>query len=191
MRKDELRKSGLDRRKTMPPAEASRLSSTISDNFFASVDLQNVELLHTFIRIRKFNEIDTSMICYRVWRDFPCVRMCAPRVDLGSGDMVQVVFDSSTNLTENRWGIREPATGYEVAPGEIDMVLVPGLAFDRYGHRVGYGKGFYDRFLQQTRPDCLKIGLSFSNPVDMIDDVYEGDVAVDLIITPVGKVTTA
>lgn len=128
------------------------------------------------------------MIYYRIWRDFPHVRTCAPRVDLESGEMIDIFFDASTNLIENRWGIQEPATGDEVAPGEIDMVLVPGLAFDRHGHRVGYGKGFYDRFLRQTRPDCRKIGLNFFEPAERIEDAHEGDVAVDLIITSDGVV---
>ena len=63
----------------------------------------------------------------------------------------------------------------------IDMVLVPGLCFDGDGHRVGYGKGFYDRFLKTCRPDCIKIGLSYFEPVESIDDVHEGDVRLDFV----------
>ena len=64
------------------------------------------------------------------------------------------------------------------------MVLVPLLAFDSKGYRVGYGKGFYDRFLKQCRNDCVKIGLSYFEPIDAINDAGEFDVPLDFCITP-------
>ncbi|MDH3493028.1 MAG: 5-formyltetrahydrofolate cyclo-ligase, partial [Acidobacteriota bacterium] len=66
----------------------------------------------------------------------------------------------------------------------LDFVLVPLLCFDRRGHRVGYGGGYYDRFLAKVRPDCLKIGLSFFGPVDEIEDVHEGDIRLDYCVMP-------
>jgi 5-formyltetrahydrofolate cyclo-ligase len=63
-------------------------------------------------------------------------------------------------------------------------VIVPLLCFDRRGHRVGYGKGFYDRYLQKCRPDCIKAGLSFFDPVDLIDDTYADDIPLDICVTP-------
>ena len=64
------------------------------------------------------------------------------------------------------------------------MVLVPLLAFDRLGHRVGYGKGFYDRFLASCRPGTTKIGLSLEAIGRQVGDVHEGDVVLDYVITP-------
>ena len=69
------------------------------------------------------------------------------------------------------------------------MVLVPLLCFDRSGHRVGYGKGYYDRFLRKCRADCKKIGLSMFDPVDEITDAGESDVRLDLVITPTATVS--
>jgi 5-formyltetrahydrofolate cyclo-ligase len=66
----------------------------------------------------------------------------------------------------------------------IDLVIVPLVCVDKSGHRVGYGKGFYDRFLKQVRTDCVKVGLSYFEPVERIDDVHEGDVRLDFVITP-------
>jgi len=63
-------------------------------------------------------------------------------------------------------------------------VLVPLLSFDKKGFRVGYGKGFYDRFLMQCKSDCIKIGLSYFDPIDVIDDADEFDVPLDFCITP-------
>ena len=61
---------------------------------------------------------------------------------------------------------------------------MPLLAFDKQGHRVGYGKGFYDVFLNKCKPETIKIGLSFYEAEDAIDDVFENDVKLDYCITP-------
>jgi 5-formyltetrahydrofolate cyclo-ligase len=65
----------------------------------------------------------------------------------------------------------------------IDVVFVPLLAYDKLGNRVGYGKGFYDKFLNQCKPDVLKIGLSFFEPEELIEDVFENDVKLDFCVT--------
>lgn len=67
---------------------------------------------------------------------------------------------------------------------KIDVVFVPLLAFDKTGHRVGYGKGFYDDFLAKCRPQTIKIGLSFFDAEDHIEDIYQGDIPLDYCITP-------
>lgn len=64
------------------------------------------------------------------------------------------------------------------------MVLIPLLAFDKKGYRVGYGKGFYDRFLADCRPDVVKVGLSVFEPIDEIADLNEFDIKMDFCITP-------
>ena len=64
------------------------------------------------------------------------------------------------------------------------MVILPLLAFDQQGYRVGYGKGFYDKFLSGCREDCLKVGFSYFEPIETIDDCNEFDVPLDLCITP-------
>ena len=69
-------------------------------------------------------------------------------------------------------------------PAEIDLVFVPLLAFDKKGFRVGYGKGFYDKWLAGCRPDCIKVGFSYFEPVESIDDRHEFDVPLNLCITP-------
>ncbi len=87
-------------------------------------------------------------------------------------------------MRENKWGIREPDGEQTAAPSELDIVLVPLLAFDAQGHRVGYGKGYYDRLLAECRPDCLKIGLSAFAAEERIDDIHPLDVRLDLCLTP-------
>ena len=64
------------------------------------------------------------------------------------------------------------------------MVFVPLLALDKKGHRVGYGKGFYDAFLKDCKPDVIKIGLSFFEAEDIVDDVFKSDVKLDYCVKP-------
>ena len=75
-----------------------------------------------------------------------------------------------------------------IMPETLDLVFVPLLAFDKTGQRVGYGKGFYDRFLAACRPDTIKIGLSLETSVAQVADVHEGDVVLDYVITPAGVI---
>lgn len=184
MKKVELRRIYLDKRRHLSPAEIAAASKRIADRFFDEVDLAEVKNLHTFIRIAKFNEIDTSNIYYSIWHERRDITTYAPKSELATGEMESIRFDAETQWTENRWGIREPLDNESIDPIDLDIVLVPMLCFDLLGNRVGYGKGFYDRFLTHTRPDCLKVGLSFFPPVEKIDDANANDIELNLVITP-------
>ena len=94
------------------------------------------------------------------------------------------LLTDSTTLKPNKWGIPEPVGGIQVPISGIDVVFLPLLSFDHKGHRVGYGKGYYDRFLSGCREDVIKIGLSLFEAVDEISDIGEFDVPMDYCITP-------
>src|SRR5690606_37923119 len=87
-------------------------------------------------------------------------------------------------IRKNEWNIPEPVDGIEIDPKKIDVVFVPLLAFDEQGHRIGYGKGFYDKFLSECRPETIKIGLSFFEAESRIAQVFESDIALDYCVTP-------
>ncbi len=86
-------------------------------------------------------------------------------------------------MTETTFGAREPAEEDVLDPRAIDVVLVPGVAFDRAGYRIGYGRGFYDRFLLKTRPDAALVSAAFF--LQLVDGVPRGafDLPVDTIVT--------
>jgi len=184
MTKSELRKIYLERRSSLSKAEIAGKSRQIADLFFENFDLSEIKTLHCFIPIIKFNEIDTSLIYKKVWMDFPSVKIVAPRVKYIAYEIENIVFGPKTELVENEWGIREPVSSESVEAGEIDLVLLPLLCFDKLGHRVGYGKGFYDRLLSICRPDCLKIGLGCFAPEVEIGDTRAHDIKLDRCITP-------
>ena len=184
MTKSELRAQFLSRRKEISLEDLAVTSRLIADRLFETYDLASITCLHCFLPIEKFKEIDTRLVLEKVWRDYPHVQVVVPRTDLKTGEMLSLKFGADTVLGKNAWGIDEPTHDEIVKPEAIDMVLVPGLCFDRDRHRVGYGKGYYDQFLKKCRPDCLKIGLSYFGPVDKIDDVHKGDVRLDFVVTP-------
>ena len=124
-----------------------------------------------------------ASIMDRVRREFPHIRISLPRV--GPGDELEsIYFEGLHQLQKSSWGIPEPKQGVPTPDEKIDLVIVPLLAIDKLGHRVGYGRGFYDRLLQRMRPDCQKVGLSFFDAVDRIEDVDEYDVALNQCVTP-------
>lgn len=189
MTKLELRETNLVRRKALSPTETAVKSRRIALNFFDCIDLSKTKVLHCFIPIKKFNEVNTSLIIRSLWTTTPEMITVAPRVDAETGEMECYVYSAETELAENIYGISEPAAGDPVDPGMIDVIIVPGLAFDRAGHRVGYGKGFYDRFLKRCRADCMKVGVDYFDPVDEISDIHDGDTALNACITPAGFFT--
>ena len=184
MNKAELRKIYLAKQRALSPEERSDRSRKIAELYFRTFDLSRTRVLHTFIPIEKFNEVDTRLIVDRIWKSHPHVQVVVPRVNFETNEITSVKFGPAVEVVRNSWGIEEPTHNEFVDADEIDMVLVPGVCFDREGHRVGYGKGFYDRYLRRCRPDCVKIGLSYRDPVERIDDVHDGDVRLDFIISP-------
>src|SRR5690606_35011730 len=98
--------------------------------------------------------------------------------------MTHFLLTEETKIKKNNYNIPEPISGEEIPSDKIDVVFIPLLAYDIHGNRVGYGKGFYDRFLSECRKDTLKIGLSFFEPENKREDVYEQDIPLDFCITP-------
>jgi len=99
------------------------------------------------------------------------------------GDIVPVVWTPGSSMTETSFGSREPAEGRVLQARELDLIVVPGVAFDRSCHRVGYGGGFYDRLLASTREGTAVIAIAFG--VQVVDQVPTGplDRPVDAIVT--------
>ncbi len=183
MIKSELRKIYLAKRKNLSPIERNQKSEQISNNFFQAFDLSKIRFLHCFVPIEKFNEVDTNLIFQRIWREFLRLKTIAPRVNFQTHEIENVKFTRNTALVKNAWQISEPTENELVESKEIDLVLAPLLCFDERGFRVGYGKGFYDKFLKNCRKDCLKIGLSFFASVEEITDAQDFDVRLDFCIT--------
>lgn len=184
MTKAELRKIYLAKQKNLSLTERIEKSEQISNLFLQSFDLSRINFLHCFLAIEKFNEVDTKIIFERIWREFPHIKTLAPRVNFQTNEIENLIFKPETKLVDNHWQIREPNGNETVKTEKIDAVLVPLLCCDARGFRVGYGRGFYDKFLKKCRVDCVKIGLSYFAPVAEIADTQAFDVKLDFCVTP-------
>jgi 5-formyltetrahydrofolate cyclo-ligase len=185
MQKSTLRKYYLTKRKALSSREILEKSQQICDLFFQEIELKTVKFLHVFLPIKKQNEIDTFLIIRRLQVNFSFINIVVSRSNLDSFEMQHFILEEH-NLVENKWGILEPseASSREVQPQEIDLVIMPLLAFDKKGNRVGYGKGFYDRFLQKCSQKAQKVGFCLEEPTERIEDLNEFDVKMDVCITP-------
>lgn len=184
MTKSELRKEFLDRRQALSSAELETASARITANLFDNFDLAGARFLHCFIPIKHFAEVDTRPIFQWLWSEYPQIQTVVPRVNHETEELENLRYGIDIPLVENKWRIGEPSHNEHVEPTDIDVVLVPLLCFDLNGHRVGYGRGYYDRFLRRCRADCEKIGLSFFPPIERIDDAHEGDIRLNACVTP-------
>lgn len=111
-------------------------------------------------------------------------RLAWPRIDAEKLTMEALAVDPGGMYAKNRYNILEPISGDFVDPAQIDIIFVPLVIFDTRGYRVGYGKGYYDRFLLRCRPDALKVGFCFFEAIPAIRDIDEFDVPLNLCITP-------
>jgi len=187
MTKSDLRRLYRQCRRELPQADWQARCEAIARHFFAWFGAQPFQnaVVHTFLPIEKQNEVDTWPLVRGLWQT-PGVRVVASVTHPHDGTLTHHEIGPYTRLALNPYGIPEPAaTGTPtVPPARLDLVLVPLLAFDRTGHRVGYGGGYYDRFLAQCRPDCVKMGLSLFEPVEQIEDTLGTDVPLDGCIAP-------
>lgn len=147
-------------------------------------DWLGVSYLHVYISIQKFNEPDTLQFVEYIRENFSSINIVLSKSDFENNAMVNYLWDDDLVLEENKWGILEPKSGILVEEDKIDAVIVPLLVSDMKGNRVGYGKGFYDRFLSKCKSTTKKIGISYFKPVEEITDVGEWDIPIDILVMP-------
>lgn len=184
MDKIELRKQFLEFRGSLSRAEITRRSRQVASHFFSYFELSNIRCIHIFLTIKDRGEVDTSLLIDRIWRSYPHITTVVPRINRKKKKMECAVYDPMSRLIPNFWGIFEPLNTRVIADNAIDAVIVPLVAFDKHGNRVGYGGGYYDKFLALCREDCPKIGVSLFDPVDQIDGIAEFDIRLDHCVTP-------
>ncbi len=177
MNKSTLRKKYLDQRLALSDKEYKQLNQRIVDVFFESIDLTEIKHLHIFLPITKLKEVDTWSIINRIQQECPHIKLVIPKV---VGDHLEhYLYEGKEQLATSKWGIPEPETGQVISPSQIDMVLVPLVIADQQGNRIGYGKGYYDRFLLQCQPSTRKIGLSLLPLSEESIDSEQTDVRLD------------
>jgi 5-formyltetrahydrofolate cyclo-ligase len=175
--KDELRARMRRTRGALSPEERSRLAHDVTRRLFALPEMASAGTVLLFYSFG--SEVATREMAERVWTEGK--RLLLPYVD--GAAMEAAAVHAGDELVRAPYGAREPAVHRPVDPEEVDVVVAPGLAFDRQGHRLGYGGGYYDRYLARLRPDAVRVGIGFA--VQLVDQVPAGpaDQRVDLVVT--------
>lgn len=185
MNKNALREDYLQRRESLSENALEERSRQLCEHFFQALNLKEVRHLHCFLPIMQKKEVDTWLFIRRLWKEYPQIGVVVSRTDWKNRRMEHFHLQEGTALRESKLGIPEPVNAPACPAAKIDLVLLPLLAFDRRGQRVGYGAGFYDRFLAECAPHTRKVGLSLFGPTEeTITDVNEHDVPLDACITP-------
>lgn len=156
--------------------------SLLIANKLLGLPIWDKKYYHLFLTLVEQKEVHTDFILNILGgKDKEVV---VSRSDFETMTMVHYLLTDSTRLLKSAYGIPEPVEGIEVPSQKIDVVFVPLLAFDERGHRVGYGKGFYDRFLNECREDVITVGLSFFEAENEAIEANETDVPMDYCVTP-------
>lgn len=182
MKKAEARREFLQRRAALSEADYQHLNFQLYEQFFTNIDLSAVKCVNIFLPIEGKHEVDTWLIIDRLRREYEHIRLSVPRIN-GNG-LENIYFEGLHQLKKNMWGILEPQQGVPTPTEKIDLVLVPLLAFDLKGHRVGYGKGFYDKFLSHAKKATIRLGLSLFESTERIEDTDAFDVPLNACLTP-------
>jgi 5-formyltetrahydrofolate cyclo-ligase len=183
MTKKELRNIFRQQREALTAVEKAKAD----DLLLIQLQKAKIPFIHTLLSywpIEANKEPNTHLFTDYIEFQNPELIVAYTKTDFSTNTMIAIATDEDTEFKKNDYNIYEPTAGDEVLPEAIDVIFVPLLAVDKKGYRVGYGKGFYDRYLMNCRKDCLKIGFSYFEPVDSITDTDEFDVTLNLCITP-------
>lgn len=181
MTKSELRKKYKMLRDALSISEVDDLSIAIA-NQLLKLPIWDYSFFHIFLAIEEQKEVNTDYILNILsGKDKHIV---ISKSDFKLGTMTHFLLTDNTKIKKNHYNIPEPIDGIEISNNKIEVVFIPLLAFDKTGNRVGYGKGFYDKFLSECNPETIKIGLSFFEAETKITDVFESDVKLDYCISP-------
>ncbi len=165
------------KRRELTCEEVSEKSRLIEEKLFSLECMKNAKNICTFIS--SFKEPDTWGIIKRLWKT-DC-GVIVPISDMTDNTLSLSYIDSETPLKKGAYGILEPSEIKAANIDDIDIILVPGLAFDRSGGRMGFGKGYYDRLLCES--DAKKIGLCYDFQVFDKIPSESHDVPMDFIVT--------
>jgi len=178
--KKTIRRRVLAAREALPGATIARWSTAIEAHLDAAGLFDRGTVFHLYYPMR--GEVDTRPLIERLWRRGAIVLL--PRSDFTTRQVINYPIRSFAELEPTRFGMHEPKTDGTPWQGPIDVIFVPGVAFDLQKNRLGYGGGFYDRFLAET--PALKVALAFGMQLVSGIPTAIHDVRMDLLATETG-----
>ena len=181
MQKKELRKIYKQKRKELTSEAIEYLQHDVYQQVY-KYDFSKVATVHIFLPIKKQKEINTYPIINFLRSKGK--KIIISKSDFKTNTLQHYLYEVDTVLSYNVYGIPEPVTAKQVKVQEIDLVFVPLLISDKKQYRVGYGKGFYDRFLAACKKTVITIGINFFAPITKVEDCNEFDMPLNQVIYP-------
>lgn len=180
MNKQAIRLKYKSKRAHITVKQRDEFSIKIANNCL-SLPIWEFSNYHIFLPIVNKLEVNTEFLLHVLQgKDKSIV---VPKVLPKTSEMSHILLQDNTSLNVSKYGVPEPAAGVEIMISQLDVIFVPLLAYDRIGNRVGYGKGYYDRFLAKCEAKTIFIGLSFFTPEAVITP-EETDIPLNFCITP-------
>ena len=181
MLKSDARKELLAKRKNLTASECLKWDDLLLIQF-QKINFSNVHTVANFYPLESHNEPNSLLFTRYLKLMIPGIQMVYPVVN--SVNATINFYNESEEILFNDWGIAEPASTEMVEPSSIDAVIVPLIGFDIRGQRIGYGKGFYDKYFENYPQHRPRIGVSYFEPLSNIQDTHEFDVPLTHCITP-------
>ena len=180
MMKSEIRTANKNKRKAMSKEEAEKKSALAQNAFLASQLYKNAEIIMLYYPLG--NETDTSVIAKTAAADNK--RLVYPVTDEKTGEITPYYAKNGSKFHIGAFSVQEPEKTDKADTADIDVIIVPGIAFGRNGARIGFGKGCYDRFLKNIR--AVKIGFCYDFQICGGFIGEEHDINMDFLITESG-----
>lgn len=177
--KKDLRFHFLEARSNLTMREVLQKSSRVINKLIALTQFKEAQVIHTYVSMSERNEVHTHSFIQKCLNTNK--KVIVPKMEKG-GKLSQSLLSSFDELRPNKWGVLEPESISSYDSSEMDLIIVPMVAGDRLKNRLGYGMGYYDRFLGDIA--AVKIGLLFD--CQMHQDILpteEFDVPLDILIT--------
>ena len=182
MKKDIVRKIYLKKRQELSPSKFEEDSFQLVQNTIELIKEYKPECIHCFLPIHSKGEINTTPIIEYCWKNN--INVVVPVSNFEEGTLKNAEFKPLTKTKQTKNNITEPIDPIWGKNDNIDIVITPLLAFDPKGYRVGYGKGFYDRFFAALHKDAKRIGISLFKNCEGIEDINEQDISLTHCVTP-------
>ena len=182
--KKEKRQALMEKRLALTGSERSRIDDLLLIRFQQFVLPEPADKVMSFWPLTDRGEPNSFLLTDFLQFRNPGLGLCYPVTDMSSRQMQAMQVNDDTRFALNKWGIAEPVDGELTPADELDLVLVPLLAFDLQGNRLGYGGGFYDRFLPRCRDNCVFLGVSQFPPEQALPELAEYDIPLTACITP-------
>ncbi len=178
-----LRQTYLNKRKQLSAKEQSKLNDLLLIQL-QRLELPFVQKVFNYVPMEHKAEPNTYLFSHYLSFIIPDLTIAYPVTDISNSSMEAYIVHEDTEFEQRAFGLIEPISTALIDPQDIDLIIVPLLAADQLGYRVGYGKGIYDRYISRCREDVFKIGFSFFPPVKQISDININDLPLDVLVCP-------